>query len=240
MPNISITFEKTNTMSKLALSNLSFLIDLKENNNRDWFTKNKSTYIKEREKVISFANELLKNMNTHDHIENESGKKCMFRIYRDVRFSKNKLPYKTHWGLNFKRATKLLRGGYYLHIEPNNSFIGGGFWNPEPKDLKRIRMQLSMFGDEFKAILNHKTFLKTFGKMQGNQLKNGPKGFDKDNPFIDLLKYKQYLISRPFTDKEILSDDFAKTASNTFKKMRPFLDFMSEALTTDINGEPLY
>lgn len=227
-------------MSKLERSSLDFLEDLRKNNNRDWFAENKSVYIEERENVISFADELLKNMNKHDQIENISGEKCLLRIYRDVRFSKNKVPYKSHWGLSFRRATELLRGGYYLHIEPGNSFIGGGFWGPEPKDLKRIRTQFTLFGDEFQTILNDKTFINTFGKMRGEQLKNGPKGFDKEDPHIDLLKYKQYLISKTFTDKEILSPDFVKTANDTFKKMRPFMNFMSEALTTNTNGESLF
>lgn len=226
-------------MAQIQQSNLDFLSNLEKNNNRDWFNSHKDIYLKERENIISFADDLLKKMNTHDNIENESGKKCLHRIYRDVRFSKNKLPYKNNWPISFTRATKFLRGGYYLHIQANASFIGIGFWSPEPKDLKRIRQQFTIFGDEFKEILADKKFIKTFGKMQGSQLKNGPKGFDKEDEHIDLLKFKQFLITKAFTDKEILDKNFSKKVSDTFKIARPFLDFFSEALTTDINGEPI-
>jgi uncharacterized protein (TIGR02453 family) len=227
-------------MANLKQSNFDFLVNLEKNNNREWFLEQKELYTKERENIISFADNLLKEMNKHDHIENESGKKMIFRIYRDVRFSKNKLPYKTHWGLSLKRATKSLRGSYFVHLKSGECYIGCGFWGPVPEDLKRIRTQFTMFGDEFNEIINDKTFVKNFGKLEGEKLKNGPKGFDKEDAQIELLKYKQFLISKAFTDKEVLSPDFAKNISDTFKKMRPFLDFMSETLTTDVNGEPLF
>lgn len=226
-------------MSQISSTNFDFLSLLEKNNNRDWFFKNKPTYELERKNIIEFADSFLLKMNKHDHIENESGKKCVLRIYRDVRFSKNKLPYKTHWSLSISRATSRLRGGYYVHIQKNASFIGCGFWGPEPKDLKRIRTQFTLFGDEFKEIINDKEFVKNFGEMKGSQLKNGPKGFDKEDPFIDLLKYKQYLITKNYTDKEVLSKNFASKIDSDFQKMRPFLNFMSEALTTDVNGESI-
>lgn len=237
---IIFTNPKTNNMASIQKNSLDFLTDLEQNNNREWFTENKASYTKERENIISFADDLLVEMNKHDLLENENGKKCIFRIYRDVRFSKNKLPYKTHWGLNLKRATKKLRGGYYVHIKSGECFVGVGFWSPEPKDLKRIRTQFTMFGEEFQQIIKDKEFVKTFGALQGEKLKNGPKGFDKEDPHIELLKFKQFLISKSFSDEEVLSKDFAKKVSVTFKKARPFLDFMSEALTTDTNGEPLF
>jgi len=237
---IVLQFIKNKIMAHLQASNLDFLQTLEQNNNREWFAEHKPVYEKERANIISFADDLLIEMNKHDHIENESGKKCIYRIYRDVRFSKNKLPYKNHWGLNLKRATNLLRGGYYIHLQPNASFIGCGFWGPSSEDLKRIRIQFTMFGDEFNKIIKNKEFVKNFGTLKGDKLKNGPKGFDKEDPFIDLLKYKQFLVAKNFTDKEVLSPNFAKQVSSSFKKMRPFLDFMSEALTTNENGEPLF
>jgi len=224
-------------MKTLNKQNLDFLKELKQNNNRDWFLENKSTYEKNREEVAEFADEVLKLLNQHDQIETVSGKKSLYRIYRDVRFSKDKTPYKTHWASYFKRATKLLRGGYYLHIEPNNSFVGGGFWSPNPKDLKRIRTNILEFGDELEAIINSKDFKSHFGTLQGEQLKVAPKGFDKNHKYIELLRYKQFLLVKNFTDKEVQSKDFAKQVNETFKAMRPFFDFMSEALTTDENGE---
>ncbi|MDX1350563.1 MAG: DUF2461 domain-containing protein [Putridiphycobacter sp.] len=224
-------------MPLIKQSNIDFMVELSENNNREWFADRKKQYESERENIIAFADELLKKMQVHDNIETPSGKKSLFRIYRDVRFSKNKAPYKTHWSGSFKRATKLLRGGYYFHIEPGNSFIGGGFWGPEPKDLKKMRYNIAEFETEFRAILADKQFIKQFGELEGEQLKTAPKGIDKAHPAIDLLRYKQYLLSRRFTDQEVLNDNFVNEVNNCFKAMRPFFDFMSEALTTDENGE---
>ncbi len=224
-------------MAQIQKSIFTFINDLAKNNNRDWFAANKPTYEIEKNKFVDFADELLNEVKKHDNIETVNGKKSVFRIYRDVRFSKNKAPYKTHFSGSFKRATKLLRGGYYFHIEPNNSFIGGGFWGPEPKDLKKMRYNIAEFEDEFRAILNDKNFKKHFGLLQGDQLKTAPKGIDKAHPAIDLLRYKQYLLARSFTDEEVLSPQFLNEVNAAFKAMRPFFDFMSEALTTNENGE---
>jgi uncharacterized protein (TIGR02453 family) len=169
-------------------------------------------------------------------IETPSGKKSLFRIYRDTRFSKDKIPYKTNWAGGFQRATKKRRGGYYFHIEPGNSFVGGGFWGPEPKDLKRIRDEFSYDAAPLRKILKSKSFIDTFGTLEGEKVKTSPKGFSADNPAIDLIKYKQFLLIKRFTDKEVLSDDFLKQVNDTLKKMRPFLDYMSEVLTSDENG----
>ena len=226
-------------MSAFPKSSIDFIQTLEKNNNKEWFAAHKVDYEKEKTKVIAFADVLLTEMNTHDNIENESGKKCLHRIYRDIRFSKDKTPYKNHWPISFNRASKLLRGSYYVHIEPGKIFIGCGFWDPSKEDLLRIRQQISMFGNELTAIIENKDFVKNFGTLQGEKLVNGPKDFEKDDKYIELLKYKQFLISKTFTDEEALNPDFAKELSKTFKKMRPFLDFISEALTTDVNGEPI-
>lgn len=164
----------------------------------------------------------------------------MFRIYRDVRFSKDKSPYKTHWSGSFKRASKYRRGGYYFHIEPGNqSFIAGGFWAPNKEDLARIREEIAQAPDEFREIIETKTFVDTFGSLQGEQLKSAPKGYDKDHPAIDLLRYKQFIVVKPFSDEEVLRSDFVEVVNAVFQKMRPFFDYMSEVLTTDANGEPI-
>jgi uncharacterized protein (TIGR02453 family) len=223
----------------LSKSNLEFLKALKQNNNRDWFTENKSNYEKNHAETILFADAVLNEMRKHDNIETISGKKSLMRIYRDVRFSKDKSPYKTNWGIGFSRATKLLRGGYYIHLAPGESFVGGGFWNPEPADLQRMRKEISLSPKEFRAILNDKNFKTTFGQLQGEKLKTVPKGFEKDDEAIDLLQFKQFLISKKFSDKEVLEPDFYKKVNETFKAMRPFFDFMSTALTTNENGELL-
>jgi uncharacterized protein (TIGR02453 family) len=224
-------------MTALNKDNLNFLKLLQENNNREWFAEHKNNYVKNNSDVINFADEVLTLLKKHDHIETIDGKKAVYRIYRDIRFSKDKTPYKTHFAGYFKRATKLLRGGYYFHIQPGNSFVGGGFWNPNSEDLKRIRNTILEYGDELLDIINSKYFIENFGTLKGEQLKSAPKGFDKNHPFIELLRYKQFLLVKPFSDQEVLSPNFAVEVDNTYKAMRPFFDFMSEALTTNQNGE---
>jgi uncharacterized protein (TIGR02453 family) len=218
-------------------STLEFLQQLSKHNNREWFANHKTLYTAAHDNMILFADALLIKMNTHDHIETLSGKKSLFRIYKDVRFSKEKVPYNTHWTGRFKRATKLLRGGYYYNIEPGNSFLMGGFWGPVPSDMKRIRDDIAYNTEGWDELLADKTFKKTFSKIHGEQLATVPRGYDKNHPAIELLRYKQFLVKYSFTDQEVTSKDFVQKANDIFKKMRPFLNLMSEILTTDANGE---
>ncbi|MFK7784127.1 MAG: DUF2461 domain-containing protein [Crocinitomicaceae bacterium] len=227
-------------MPQIKTSNLTFLKDLRKNNNRDWFTENKKRYQGEHAEIATFAEALLTKMNEHDVIETPSGKKSLYRIYRDVRFSKDKSPYKTHWAGGFKRATAARRGGYFFHIQPGDqSFIAGGFWAPNKEDLLRIREEISTDASELRKILADPTFVKMFKELGGEQLKTAPKGFDKEDPNIDLLRYKQFIFGRNITDEEVLSPDFLDTVNDTFKAMRPFFDYMSDVLTTDSNGESI-
>lgn len=228
-------------MSKASISpsNFEFLKLLKKNNNRDWFNGHKERYLAELNALEKFADALLLEMNKHDVIETVNGKKSLHRIYRDVRFSKDKIPYNTHWGGGFKRAGKTRRGSYYFHLSPGNSFIAGGFWGPEPADLKRIRDEFAYDAASFRKILKSKSFISHFGTLLGEQIKTTPKGFDSDNQAIDLLRYKQFLLKKSFSDKEVMAPDFFKKANETYKAMRPFLDYMSDALSTDTNGETL-
>lgn len=221
---------------QLTPSSLAFLRELGKHNNRDWFNARKERFLEEQEQFIRFAEALLHEMNRHDRIETPSGKKSVLRIYRDTRFSKNKSPYHTRWALFFKRATKLRRGSYYLHLEPGNSFVEGGFWGPEAHDLKRLREEFSMDPAPLRKILKSKTFREMFGTLQGEQLKTAPKGFSTDDPAIDLIRYRQFLVVRKFSDKEVLAKNFLEKVNDTFRKMRPFLDYMSDVLTTDTNG----
>ncbi len=221
-------------------SNLEFLKNLSENNDRDWFNAHKDQYLHAHENLIFFADAVLAEMQQIDNIETPTGKKSLHRIYRDVRFSKNKAPYKNNWSGSFKRATDLLRGGYYFHIDADSAFIGGGFWGPSPADLKRIRQEIAANPEELRAILADKTFKDTFGVLQGEQVKTAPKGYKKDHPAIDLLRFKRLYVAKKFTKKEVLSPDFYLNVADTFKKMRPFFDYMSEVLTTDENGVPLF
>ena len=217
-------------------SGFDYLQKLKKNNHRDWFNANKAAYQKELKLLEQFAEALLVELNRHDEIETPSGKKSLHRIYRDIRFSGDKTPYKTNWSGNFKRATKYRRGGYYFHLEPGNSYLAGGFWAPNAPDIKRIRDEIAFDAAPLRKILKSKTLVTTFGALQGEQLKTAPKGFDASHEAIDLLRYKQFLLIRRFTDKEVLSNGFLHEANTTFKNMRPFFDYMSEVLTTDTNG----
>lgn len=228
-----------NNLPVLPKSCFDFMRQLQSNNNREWFALHKEAYQKEQQKVELFINELLKDLNTHDVIETPSAKKSLYRIYRDVRFSKDKTPFSPGWLGRFKRATKYRRGGYYYHFEPGHSFIIGGFWGPSAPDLKRVRDDIAFDATPLQDILQSQTFKSTFGALQGDKLKTTPKGYPADHEAINLLRHKQYLIIRRFTDEEVLSEDFFPVLSATLKNMRPFFDYMSEVLTTDINGLPL-
>jgi uncharacterized protein (TIGR02453 family) len=220
----------------LPNSGFEFLNSLKQNNNRDWFNAHKDRYLKERGHIEAFADALLAELNKEDMIETPSGKKSLHRIYQDLRFSKEKAPYKTNWSGSFRRAGKQRRGGYYFNLEQGNSFIAGGFWGPNPEDLKRIRDDIAYDATPLRKILKSKSFVSTFGKLYGEQLRIAPKGYDPNSEAIDLLRYKQFLVIKVFTDKEVLSDAFLTKAVQTFRNMRPFFDYMSEVLTTDLNG----
>lgn len=223
-------------MSYLTKEVFNFLNDLSKNNNREWFNENKERYASAHVQVIGFADQLLNEMKTHDDIETISGKKSLFRIYRDVRFSKDKSPYKNHFSGRIARAGKALRGGYYFHLEPNNIMIAGGFFEPNKDDLLRIRQEIAADAQTLRDILNDPKFIKAFGSLQGEQLKTAPKGFDKEHPDIDLINYKNFYVVSKFSNQEALSKDFAQLVSDRFAVLRPYLDYFSDVLTTDENG----
>lgn len=225
------------TGSHINKDSLDFLKDLAANNNREWFNLHRERYLEAHGNIAAFADALIAEMNKHDHIETTSGKKCMFRIYKDVRFSKEKTPYNKHWSGSLQRATKKLRGGYYFRIEPGNSRAVAGFFGPNPDDMKRIRQDIDMNYEDWQTLLADKTLVKTFGGMVGEKVISAPRGYAKDHPAIDLLRHKQYLFRLSFTDEEVLQSDFLHRVSDTFKIVRPFFDYMSEVLTTDANGE---
>lgn len=221
----------------IPASSIQFLNQLKENNTREWFNAHKDEFIAQQSHIEEFASALLGMLNLTDVIETPSGKKSLYRIYRDTRFSKDKTPYKSHWSGSFKRATKQRRGGYYFHIEAGNSFVAGGFWAPSPADIRLIREDIAFDGAPLRKIIGSKAFVANFGTLKGEQLATAPKGFAKDDPEIDLLRYKQFLLVRKFEDKEVLDPNFLQQAGQTFASMRPFFDYMSAVLTGDANGE---
>lgn len=214
----------------------TFFNTLAKNNDRTWFNENKPEFKAIEAKVKACYNHLGELMNTHDQIDNIK----IFRIYRDVRFSKNKLPYKTHFGGSFARRKPELRGGYYLHIQPNNeSFIATGFWDPNKEDLFRIRKEFEMDDSDIRTILKNKKFQTTWGSFVGDELKTAPKGFDKEHSAIDLIRKKQFIFTKKYTDKAVISDGFLNEVNDDFKKIRPYFDYMSDVLTTNLNGESL-
>jgi uncharacterized protein (TIGR02453 family) len=215
---------------------LTFLEQLSNNNNRDWFAENIDTFRANEKAMKVFFNEIETGLRKQDSID----KMQVFRIYRDVRFSKDKTPYKRFFSAWFSRTKPLLRGSYYIHIEPGATFVEGGFWEPEPADLLRIRKEFEMDDSYIRKIIADEGFKKYFGTLEGEEVKTSPKGFDKNHPAIDLIKKKQFLIRRKFTDKELLSPGFTSEVLATFAAMRPFFDYMSDVLTTNLNGESLY
>jgi uncharacterized protein (TIGR02453 family) len=225
--------------SVIDSSTFDFLKRLKRNNNREWFQKNKSHYLAAQENVSAWIGELIQEMNRHDRLETTSAKESLYRIYNDVRFSEDKTPYNPRFAGYLRRAKPALRGGYYYWIKPGESRVGCGFVYPNSTDLKRIREDISENFTDWKKMILARGIKKVFGEMQGDQVKTAPRGFPKDHPAIDLLRYKQFWFERPFSDQEVLAGSFLKTANNTFKTIRPFFDYMSEILSTNANGEPL-
>lgn len=217
---------------------LKFQQSLAAHNDREWFNDHRDQFDRSDLEFRSFVHGLEEMLMGHDHIDPSHTK--IYRIYRDVRFSPDKTPYNTHRSVSFKRATTALRGGYYLRVEPGNqTFLAGGFWRPEPADLLHIRKHLQQDPDSLRDILQAPDISNYFGELQGEQVKTAPKGFSKDDPAIDLLRYKGFILSRNFPDKEVLDKNFPEHADDGFRRMRPFLDYMSEILTTDLNGQPI-
>ncbi|WP_445382211.1 DUF2461 domain-containing protein [Robiginitalea sp. IMCC43444] len=214
---------------------LEFLKKLKENNNRQWFEARKKEFKKHQNAVKEFYTALSDRLREHDEID----KVKLFRIYRDVRFSADKTPYKPHFAGSFSRMGEALRGGYYLRIRPGESFIAGGFWQPNKEDLLRIRKELEMDAASFRHCIGQKGFREIWGQLQGEEVKTAPKGFDRNHPDIDLIRKKAFIFTREFSDKEVLAPDFMVQVNESFKAIRPYFDLMSEILTTDLNGESL-
>ena len=223
------------SMDHISKSTFNFLNDLKKNNTREWFEEHKKRFKAEEAEVKEFFKSLHDEMVKHDEID----KAKVFRIYRDVRFSKDKTPYKSHLSASFHRIKPKLRGGYYVHIEPGNTFIACGFWEPNKEDLLRIRKEFEIDASEMREIIYDKNFSKLFGKLVGDEVKTAPKGFDKEHPNIDLIKKKQYIFVKNFTDKEATSSGFINEINNSFKSVRPWFNYMSDVLTTDLNGVSL-
>jgi uncharacterized protein (TIGR02453 family) len=233
-----LSFKKIHVSMPTAipLTVLTFLDELKANNHKDWMTANKKGYQANEKALKSFYTDIETELNKSDEI----AKVKVFRINRDIRFSKDKTPYNSHRSVSFSRAGAHRRGGYYLRIAPGDSFMAGGFFEPEPKDLFRIRKEFEADAFRIRKILEEKDFKRAFGNfVQEHAVKSAPKSFSKDDPNIDLIRLKSFFVVHKFTDREILSEDFKTNLVNHFLLLRPFFDYMSEVLTTDLNGVSL-
>lgn len=218
----------------LQSQTLAFLKDLADNNNRDWFQANKDRYDQSREDVLAFTSKVISGLHSIDPAISLDldPKKCVMRIYRDIRFSKNKLPYKNNFGVSLPTQGNK-NGGveYYLHIQPGKSFIAGGYWMPEADYLKAIRQEIDYNAADLKKIIDDKEFVKLFGDFRGQeQLKTNPKGYDADNENIDLLKLKSFIAWHNLTDKEITTKNAVKEITDVCSKIYPLNVFLRNAL----------
>ena len=222
----------------LSKETLQFLDDLKANNNRDWFVENKKRYEAFKKDYQQLVTDLLDAMKPLDpSLEMLEVKNCTFRINRDIRFSKDKTPYKSHLGIWLSSGAKgLNRSGYYIHLEKGASFIAGGLYCPESEDLKKMRKEIAYFHDDLEAILEEKYFKREFGDFDRNEkdtLKNPPRGYDKEHPAIELLKLKSFESSQKIEFSAAAKKDFVGVMSQKLIALKPLNDFINRALTSE-------
>nr|WP_315222995.1 DUF2461 domain-containing protein [uncultured Flavobacterium sp.] len=222
----------------LTKESLQFLDDLKKNNNRDWFQDQKKRYEIFKKDYHQLVQDFLDAMKPLDpSLELLEVKNCTFRINRDIRFSKDKSPYKAHLGVWLSSGAKgQNRSGYYVHIEKGASFIAGGFYSPEAEELKKVRKEIAFFYDDLEAILNDKNFKKEFGSLdvnESNALKNPPRGYEKDHPAIEFLKLKSFTAAQKFDISEVTQKDFVTKMSQKLIALKPLNEFINRALETE-------
>lgn len=216
-------------------STIQFLKELKQHNDRDWFMKNKPRYTEAHEQFTQFVGDLLKHLVKFDpSLVGVTANQCVFRIYRDVRFSKDKSPYKTHFGAYITSIGKKTdvhgKAGYYLHIEPGASMLAGGAYVPDGTWLKAIRQEIDYNGAEFRKILSGKKFKEYFGELEGEKLTRLPKGYPETHPDIELLKHKSHLAVHNLTDKQVLDNKFLIHCATVFKAMHPLNTFLNRSM----------
>lgn len=219
-------------MATVSPDTFKFLKDLAKNNNKEWFTANKKRYDTAKADFELFVTELIQQVAKFDPaIGTLDAKKCIFRIYRDTRFSKDKTPYKINMGANFSVSPSKIHdhAGYYLHIEPGKSFLAGGAYEPQTPWINKIRQEIDYNTKDFKKLITAASFKKNFGEIKGEKLKTAPKGFPKDHPELSLLQYKSFLLVHNCDDKLVQSDGFMKHLTEVYKSMKPFNDFLNRA-----------
>lgn len=221
-------------MAGLKKETLQFLKDLKKNNDREWFAKYKPRYESAYADWLGFTAELISGLSKIDKkiaAAKFQPKDCVFRIYRDIRFSKDKSPYKTNFAAEFSvNKGKWQVPGYYIHINPSEGFMGGGAYMLEPVQLQALREELSLNGAKFKRIIGDRNFKKYF-TVEGDKLVNVPRGFEKDDPMAEYLKHKDLLASHNVTEKDVLSPKFSQHCIDVFKAMQPFIQFIEKPVT---------
>jgi len=222
----------------LTKESLQFLDDLKANNNRDWFQDNKKRYEIFKKDYHQLVCDFLDAMKPLDpSLELLQVKDCTFRINRDIRFSKDKSPYKAHLGVWLSSGAKgANRSGYYVHIEKGASFIAGGFYSPDSEELKKVRKEIAFFYDDLEEILKEKNFKKEFGSLdinENNSLKSMPRGYEKDHPAIEFLKLKSFTVSQKYDISEVTKKDFVAKMSQKLITLKPFNEFINRALETE-------
>lgn len=220
--------------AQLHQRTLLYLNKLKKNNNKTWFDKHKPEYDEIRNDFIVFIAELIKELNKIDRTIGElDPAKCVYRIYRDLRFSKNKTPYKVHLAANIQRGGRKSNfAGYYIHIEPGgNSYFGGGIWHPEPEELRKIRQEVDYNFNEYRKRVEKKSFVKMFNAPYDDKLKTVPQSYTEDNPAIEYLKYKSFIYGADFiSDKTVTSPGFLKEVLKMAKELSPFILFLNRAI----------
>lgn len=218
----------------LQSTTIKFLNDLEKNNNKQWFEQNRLIYVGAKDDLQNMVSELIRVIAKFDApIGNLAPKDCTFRINRDVRFSKNKSPYKTNMAAYFSRGGKKASvAGYYFHCEPGKSYAAGGFYNPLPPELSKIRQEIDYGFDEWKKITSSKTFKKYFpeGVDGMESLVRPPKGYDETNPAIRFLKMKHFIVSKSISDAELLSKTLVKDVAKIFETIKPMIDFLNRAV----------
>lgn len=209
---------------------LQFLKDLKKNNNREWFEENRREYETARDNMMDFTDAMIREIGKFDmSIKGSSAKDSVFRIFRDTRFSKDKTPYKTNFGAFVKAGGKKEPGaGYYLHLEPGENFLGGGLYSPPPNVLFQIRTTILEKKNEYKKIIENREFKESFGEVGMDPVKTVPRGFDRENPDIALIRFKNYVTGCPLQETDVLSDEFMVKAMGFYRLLKPFNHFLNK------------
>jgi uncharacterized protein (TIGR02453 family) len=220
-------------MAGIKKETVQFLKDLKKHNDRDWFNKNKKRYEDAAADWLNLVGAFIEGLSSFDKALAKAKlqpKECVFRIYRDVRFSKDKSPYKTNFAAKFMTDRgNWAAPGYYIHFSPDESFLAGGAHMCEPKELQALREEISLNAGAFKKIIGDKTFKQNF-KIEGEKLANVPRGFDKADPMAEYLKHKEMIIMHHFDEKDILSPKFSDYSIKIYKTMVPFNDFVRKPI----------